>query len=175
MCNGTEGAFAFRLKLPNCPIGIGGQLVKLAKFLAIATVMAALPVLARGYALAQSAPDASASPAMPEKWDAMIPLPPGAVLVSSTVPTNGGVVHAADFVVAGDYKSLVDFYETELPKAGFSMGPKVAIAARKVYNRSFSHGNNLDSVVVSPSTQDPSKFSIHFAWTPAYEKPKPTP
>jgi hypothetical protein len=149
-------------------------LVKFAKFLTIATVMVALSVCTRGHAFAQPAPAAAASPAMPEKWDAKIPLPPGAVLIGSTVPKEG-VVYSADFLVAGDYKTLVDFYETELPKAGFSLGPKVAMAARKVYNRNFSHGDNLDSVVVSPSTQDPSKFSIHFAWTPTYMGAKPTP
>ena len=145
--------------------------MKIARLLGIAALVIALPVCARGYAFAQSTPAGAASPAMPENWDPSIPLPPGAVLLSSSVPKTG-VVHSADFSVKGDYKELVDFYEKELPKAGFSMGPKVAVPARKVYNRNFTKGDNLDSVVVSPSTQDPSKFSVHFAWTPDEAKPK---
>jgi len=103
--------------------------------------------------------------AMPPKWDARIPLPKGAVLVSSTEPKSG-VVYSADFTAPGTYKELVDFYETELPKAGFKMGPKVAVAARKVYNRTFTYTDILDSVVISPSSADPSKLTIHVAYTP---------
>jgi hypothetical protein len=167
--------FCFHPEIAKLRYRIGGQLVKAAKFLSIAMLTIAVPVCFNGYAFAQPAPTAAGSPAMPEKWDPKIPLPPGAVLVSSATPSNGGVVHGADFMAAGDYQTLVDFYEAELPKAGFSMGPKIAIAARKVYNRNFSNGDSLDSVVISPSTQDPSKFSIHFAWTPPYPKPKSTP
>jgi len=144
--------------------------VKIAKSLALA-LMIACPLFASGYAFADASPPA-ASAAMPQHWDSNIPLPPGAVLLNSSVPKTG-VVHAADFSVPGDYKGLVDFYETELPKAGYSLGPKVAVPARKVYNRNFSKGDMLDSVVISPIANDPSKFSVHFAWTPDAAKSKP--
>jgi hypothetical protein len=112
---------------------------------------------------------AEASSKMPPDWDARIPLPKGATLVSSTQP-NKGVVYSAEFTAPGDYKSLVDFYETEIPKAGFTLGPKVAVPARKVYNRSFMKEKVLDSVVITPSANDPSKFSIHITYTPLGKK-----
>jgi hypothetical protein len=145
--------------------------VKIAKFVPL-VLMIAFPTFASRYAFADATPTASSAVAMPEHWDANIPLPPGAVLLNSSVPKTG-VVHAADFSVPGDYKGLVDFYETELPKAGYSLGPKVAVPARKVYNRNFSKGDMLDSVVISPMPNDPSKFSVHFAWTPDAAKRKP--
>lgn len=123
-------------------------------------------MIALGISIPAFAQTGTPSQAMPQEWDSRIPLPPGAVLVKSTVPKNGGVVCSADFLVKGDYKELVDFYETQLPKAGFDMGPKVAVPARKVYNRSFIRNNLLDSVVVVPDEHDPSKFSIRIAWTP---------
>ena len=141
--------------------------MKIARFL-ILVLTISFPILSNGYAFADATPAA----AMPERWDSNIPLPPGAVLLNSSVP-KAGVVYTADFSVTGDYKQLVDFYEKELPKAGYSLGPKVAVPARKVYNRNFSKGNGLDSVVISPLTNDPSKFSVHFAWTPDAAKPKP--
>jgi hypothetical protein len=144
---------------------------KIANFLMVATLLVACMVATRAPALAQ-APVAAASPAMPQGWDSRIPLPPGAVLVSSSVP-NVGVVYSADFAVKGDFKELVDFYEVELPKAGFAMGPKVLIAARKVYNRNFSTGGGLDSVVISPNPSDPSKFNVHIAWSHSGAKSAP--
>jgi hypothetical protein len=144
---------------------------KLAKFLLIVTLIVALGLAVRAPVLAQ-APAAAASPAMPQGWDSRIPLPPGAVLVSSSVP-NVGVVYSSDWAVKGDFKELVDFYEAELPKAGFAMGPKVLIAARKVYNRNFSTGGGLDSVVISPNTSDPAKFNVHIAWSHASAKSAP--
>ncbi len=144
------------------------ELLKIAKFLVIAT-LAIAPVLANVVPASAQAP--AASPAMPQNWDSKIPLPPGAVLLSSTVPKTG-VVYSADWSVKGDYKELVDFYEKELPKAGFAMGPKVAIPARKVYNRNFTEVGNLDSVVISPDPKDSSKFIVHIAWTPNAGKAK---
>jgi hypothetical protein len=145
-------------------------LVKIVKFLVIATLMIAPMVAASAKAFAASSPAADSSPALPQNWDSNIPLPPGAVLMTSSVPKSG-VVYAADFSVPGDYKELVDFYEKELPKAGFAMGPKVAAPARKVYNRNFNKGDMMDSVVISPIAQDRSRFSVHFAWTPEAAKP----
>lgn len=106
---------------------------------------------------------------MPADWDSRIPLPKGAVLVSSTKP-KVGVVYSANFKVAGDYKELVDFYEAAIPKAGFQLGPKVAMPARKVYNRSFSRSALLDSVVITPIEGDPAHFSIAITYTPEQKK-----
>ena len=145
--------------------------MKLARLLAIAISMNALMLTARVPAYAQAAPAASSSPALPQGWDPKIPLPPGVALVDSSVPKTG-VVYSADFKVKGDYKELVNFYETELPKAGFMMSSKVAFPARKVYNRNFSRGAMLNSVVVSPNPADPSKFNVHVAWSPEAAKPK---
>ena len=125
-------------------------------------------------ASAEPSPVAAAASALPPKWDTMIPLPPGAVLISSAVPKTG-VVFGAEFIAPGDYADLVKFYETELPKAGFGMGPKVAIASRKVYNRAFNKGDMSDSVVITPSEKDPSKFSIRIAWTPEGPPDAPEP
>jgi len=137
--------------------------VKLSKFAPAASFVLLLLTFARMTALAQ-APASAPAASTPQGWDSSIPLPPGATLLNSTVPKTG-VVYAADFAAPGSYTDLVDFYEKSLPKAGFQMGPKVAMAARKVYNRSFSRGGNLDSVVIAPIANDPSKMNIHFAWS----------
>lgn len=111
-------------------------------------------------------PSAAASPGtLPPRWDKRIPLPPGAVMLSSTTPKEG-VVYSAEFAAPGSYDELVKFYETQLAKAGFKMGPKVAIPARKVYNRTFTWTDILDSVVITPSTTDPSKMNVHVTYTP---------
>lgn len=106
---------------------------------------------------------------MREQWDSRIPLPKGAVLTSSTKPSQG-VVYSADFVVPGDYKELVNFYEREIPKAGFKLNSKVAVPARKVYNCSFGRQDILDSIVISPRADDPSKYSLRITYTPAVKR-----
>ena len=136
--------------------------MKIARFAAIAT----LTLMLTGAAWAQG------TTKLPEGWDSKIPLPPGVELVTSTVPKNG-VVYSADFKVKGDFKDLMNFYETELPKAGFAMSSKVANPARQVYNRNFIRSGSLDSVVITPDQHDPSQFSLHFAWTPVAAKPAP--
>ena len=112
-------------------------------------------------------PAAGGSSTLPPQWDSRIPLPKGAVLLSSETPKEG-VVYTADFSAPADYdyKKLVDFYEKGLAKAGFKLGPKVAVPARKVYNRTFTYTDILDSIVISPDTKDPSKLTIHIAYTP---------
>jgi hypothetical protein len=102
---------------------------------------------------------------MPAKWDSRIPLPKGAVLISSTQPTKG-VVYSADFRVAGDYKELVDFYQTAIPKSGFEMGPKAAVPARKVCNFSFNTATSLDSVLITPDAAHPGSFILHISYVP---------
>jgi hypothetical protein len=111
-------------------------------------------------------PEAKASPAAlpqgtPKEWDTRIPLPPGAEVAKVLPP--GGVVHSVEFTVAGSYDKLVKFYEEQLPKHGFSLGPKVKNAARKVYNLNFSSGGNLDSVSIYP-TSDPSRFTVKISY-----------
>lgn len=144
--------------------------MKIARFVAIAILMFALMVATRPLAYAQTAPAASASAKLPPGWDPNIPLPPGAVLQSSTVPKTG-VVYSADYIVKGDFKELMDFYETNLPKAGYQMSSKVAMPARKVYNRNFARGGRLDSVVITPNAADPSTFNVHVAWSPQTAAP----
>ena len=146
--------------------------MKFAKFVAIAALTIAPVLAAHTPANAASSPAAVASPGMPQSWDANIPLPPGAVLLGSTAPKTG-VVHSADFAVTQSYDELVNFYRTELPKAGFVLGPKIAAPARKVYDLSYLKGDMLDGVTISPSAKDPSKMNVHIAWTPdAAAKPK---
>jgi hypothetical protein len=139
--------------------------VRIATLLVIGALLIACPSWAQTQNATKPAAAASAG-ALPPSWDSKIPLPKGAMLVSSTKP-KVGVVYSANFSVAGNYKDLVDFYETEIPKAGFQLGPKVAVPARKVYNRSFIRKSALDSVVITPSTHDPDKFTISITYTPA--------
>lgn len=149
-------------------------MVKTAKFIGLA-ILTIFPVLmTHSLVRADASPAAAASSSLPPKWDPQIPLPPGAVLVSSAVPKTG-VVYGAEFSAPGNYADLVSFYEKELPKAGFGMGPKVAIASRKVYNRAFNKGDMSDSVVITPNEKDPSKFTIRIAWTPEGPPAAPEP
>jgi hypothetical protein len=131
-----------------------------------------IPMLAVAALLLAAPIWAQTSANLPPKWDPRIPLPKGATLISSTQP-KAGVVYSADFAAPGTYKDLVNFYETELPKAGFSLGSKVASPARKVYSRSFSAFEILDSVVITPDPKNPSKFVLQIAYTPpAKSNPK---
>lgn len=139
------------------------------RLLVVAALLVTASVWAPTYCHA-AGPSAAASPgALPEHWDKRIPLPPGAVLVSSTTPKEG-VVYSANFTAPGPYDDLVKFYETHLAKAGFKLGPKVAVPARKVYNRTFTWTDILDSVIISPSDSDPSKFNIQVTYTPLPDK-----
>lgn len=149
--------------------------MKIAKFLAIATLLVAPLLATRAPTFAEASPAAATSEARPESWDAKIPLPPGAVLIDSTAP-KAGVVHSANFAVTQGYDDLVKFYQSELPKAGFAVGPKLAAPARKVYDLSFLKGDMLDNLTISPSAKDPSKMNLHIAWTPdALTKPASKP
>jgi len=136
--------------------------VRIATTMALAAILLAAPSLVLSQTNATSAASSSTTP---PDWDSQIPVPKGAVLISSTKP-KVGVVHSATFEVAGDYQELVDFYEKAIPKAGFQPGPKVVLPARKVYNRSFTHKSALDSVSITPSTDHPGKFSINITYTP---------
>ena len=83
---------------------------------------------------------------MPPNWDARIPVPPRATLLSSTPPHAGSDVYSAEFLAPRSYDDTVAFYETELPKAGFTMGPKTANAQRKLYQRTFTDGTVKDKL-----------------------------
>jgi len=145
--------------------------VKVAKLFPVLSLVAVALIAISPTSYAQAAPAAASPSKLPKGWDSRIPLPPDAELIDSTVPKTG-VVYSADFSVKGKYQDLVDFYETQLPKNGFVLGPKVAMAKRQVYNRSFSHGGNLNSVVLTPNLKDPSKMNLHFAWSSGTEKKK---
>ncbi|MGO9449832.1 MAG: hypothetical protein ACLQDV_02125 [Candidatus Binataceae bacterium] len=147
---------------------------KITVTLAVAGLLVAAPVRAQAPNGAPAPSPAASSATIPPQWDARIPLPKGATLISSTVP-KAGVVYSADFVVPGDYNELVKFYETEIPKAGFTPGPKMAFAARKVYDRSFGTSDILDSVSISPSPTDSSKFILRIAYTPPSKSDTKTP
>ena len=77
---------------------------------------------------------------MPPKWDARIPVPLNSTLLSSTSPRPGGSVYSAEFLAPRSYHDTVDFYETQLPKAGFAMGPKIASTQHRLYQRTFTDG-----------------------------------
>ena len=139
--------------------------MRVARFLT-ATMMVASIVAAHRLAFALPTPSAVASHALPQGWDSTIPLPPAAVMTSSTVPKKKGETYSADFSAKGTYPELVSFYEKGLPKAGFTMGPMSARAARKVYNRSFARGGHLNSLVITPNLSDRTKFNLHFVWSP---------
>ena len=146
--------------------------MKVAKFIKPVILMLALMAGAHRFAFAQPAPSASSKHAFPQGWDSTIPLPPDAVLLGSTVPQKRGV-YTADFSAKGTYPQLVDFYEKGLPKAGFTLGPKTGMATRKVYNLSFKRGGSLNNVVITPNLSDPTKFNLHFAWSPQTSVKKP--
>jgi hypothetical protein len=93
---------------------------------------------------------------MPAKWDARIPLPPKSTPLSSSSPHPGDNVYRAEFLAPRSYHATVEFYESELPKAGFSMGPKTAIATRKLYQRTFTDGTVTDKLSIHTRPGDNS-------------------
>ena len=46
------------------------------------------------------------------------------------------------------YQDTVDFYETHLTKAGFTMGPKTANASRWLYQCTFTDGTVRDTLTI---------------------------
>jgi hypothetical protein len=140
-------------------------MTKIIQVLAITIMMMAASAWAQTSGTAAST---AGGATMPQDWDSRIPLPKGATLVGSSTPREGSknIVYSADFSAPGSYEELVKFYETALPKAGFKIGPKIQIPARKVYNRSFTWTDILDTVEITPSSSDPSKMNIHIAYTP---------
>ena len=142
---------------------------KTALMLIVATLLVAAPALRpmRGESRAQSNSDNARK--LPSNWDARIPLPVSAHLISSRTPQTGQV-YSAEFLASRSYHELVDFYETELPKAGFKMGPKTAIATRRYYKRTFTDGHLQYEVIISPRPgDDRALLLIHVNYTPHAE------
>jgi hypothetical protein len=91
---------------------------------------------------------------MPEKWDARIPLPPRSTLLTSTGPHPGEYPYSAEFLGPRSYHDTVAFYEAELPKAGFKMGPVTATPQRMLYQRTFSDGTVKDRLTIHTRAGD---------------------
>ena len=85
---------------------------------------------------------------MPAKWDARIPVPPRSTLLSSAQPNPRHDVYSAEFLAPRSYHETVDFYQTELAKAGFTMGPKNASVSRKLYQQTFTDGTVRDRLTI---------------------------
>ena len=81
---------------------------------------------------------------LPKKWDKKIPIPPGAVVAVVNPPS--GIVQTVEFSAPGEFDGLVNFYNSELTKAGFQLGPHVEVPTRKAYNLNFSKASVQDSV-----------------------------
>lgn len=85
---------------------------------------------------------------MPAKWDSRIPLPPKSTLLTSTGPHPGEYPYSAEFLGPRSYHDTVEFYETALPKAGFTMEPKTAHPKRMLYQRTFTDGTVKDRLTI---------------------------
>ena len=77
-----------------------------------------------------------------------IPLPPRSTLLSSTSPRPGRDLYSTEFQAPRSYQDTVDFYETHLTKAGFTMGPKTANASRRLYQCTFTDGTVRDTLTI---------------------------
>lgn len=131
--------------------------------IALAAFLVTTPAIAADHPQpSASASQANSLPAgMPKEWDQRLPLPPGAQVAKIYPPA--GVIHSVEFTVPGSFDELVKFYEEQIPKHGFHIGPKVKNAARKVYNLNFTSKGVLDSVSIYP-TQDPGKFTVKISY-----------
>jgi hypothetical protein len=103
---------------------------------------------------------------MPPKWDPRIPVPQRSTLLSSAPPGPSGSVYSAEFLAPRSYHDTVDFYERELAKAGFAMGPKTASTSRKLYQRTFTDGTVRDRLTIHTRPRDNSGLlTIHIEYT----------
>jgi hypothetical protein len=103
---------------------------------------------------------------MPAKWDARIPVPPRSTLLSSARPNPGHEVYSAEFLAPRSYHETVDFYQTELPKAGFTMGPKTANVSRRLYQQTFTDGTVRDKLTIHTRPgDDRGLLTIHIRYT----------
>ena len=93
-------------------------------------------------------------------------MPPGATLLSSTPPHTGSDVYSAEFLAPRSYDDTVAFYEADLPKAGFTMGPKTANSQRKLYQRTFTDGTVKDKLNIHTRPGDNrGLITIHIEYT----------
>lgn len=139
----------------------GGRFGKFA-VLAIAALLIPVSGIAADQPQSSASVSQTALPAgMPKEWDDRLPLPPGAEVAKVYPPA--GVIHSIEFTVPGTFDELVKFYEEQVPKHGFHLGPKVKNAARKVYNLNFTGKGVLDSVSIY-STPDPKKFTVKISY-----------
>jgi hypothetical protein len=99
---------------------------------------------------------------LPKKWDKKIPIPPGAVVTLVKPPS--GIIQTVDFRVPGEFDGLINFYNSELTKAGFDLGPHVEVASRKAYNLNFSKASVQNTVSIYPDRTDPSKFTVRILY-----------
>ena len=103
---------------------------------------------------------------MPAKWDARIPVPPRSMLLRSAQPDPGHDVYSAEFLAPRSYHETVDFYQTELAKAGFTMGPKTANVSRKLYQQTFTDGTVRDKLTIHTRPGDNrGLMTIHVDYT----------
>ncbi|MGO9450858.1 MAG: hypothetical protein ACLQDV_07395 [Candidatus Binataceae bacterium] len=99
---------------------------------------------------------------MPPNWDARIPLPPKSTMIASTRPHPGENVYSAEFLGPRSYHDTVDFFETELPKAGFKMGPVTASPQRMLYQRTFTDGTVRDKLTIHTRPGDNQRLLTIF-------------
>jgi hypothetical protein len=99
---------------------------------------------------------------LPKKWDKKIPIPPGAVVTAVKPPS--GIIQTVDFRVPGEFDGLINFYNSELTKAGFQLGPHVEVPARKAYNLNFSKASVQNTVSIYPDSTDPSQFTVRILY-----------
>ena len=91
---------------------------------------------------------------LPSQWDARIPVPPRSTLLSSSSPRRGGSIYSAEFLAPRSYHDTVDFYETHLVKAGFTLGPKTANVSRRLYQTTFTDGSVRDRLTIHTRAGD---------------------
>jgi hypothetical protein len=105
-----------------------------------------------------------ALPGLPSKWDKRIPLPDGTMVKGVKPPVEAA--QTVEFSVPGDYDHNVAFYQEELPKAGFELGPSVKVPARKVYSLNFTRAGVQDTLSIFPDKTEPSKLAMRIVYTP---------
>lgn len=132
---------------------------KVSLILILAGILAAAPLEVRAQLLFGPAK-------MPDKWDSRIPVPARSTLLSETPPHAGSDVYSAEFLASRGYTDTVAFYEAELPKAGFTMGPKTANSQRKLYQRTFTDGTVRDKLNIHTRPGDNrGLITIHIEYT----------
>ena len=142
----------------------------------VSSTILAIVLLGSVVLASEESPAAKASPAghhlfhkkgpagLPSKWDRRIPLPDGATVKLVRPPVEAA--QTVEFSVPGDYDHTVAFYQEQLPKAGFELGPTVKVPARKVFNLNFTRAGVQDTLSIFPDKTDPSKLAMRIVYTP---------